>query len=173
MKVLKIIFIVIGVLVLMPITTFSGLLIYDSYYESKFMNIDIPENMRFEKPNEELGYLNINSLTEDKIEITGNGYFGYNFHMWHKPTEKGYVFVKAVELTQNIELSEPELENRTKNEISELSNNYVLYEGESLIYEGTFEQFYPVRFEMWFRSKETRTERKLAEKKYLIDGWDR
>ena len=137
------------------------------------MNIDIPENMRFEKPNEELGYLNINSLTEDKIEITGNGYLGYNFHMYHKPMEKGEIYVKAIELTQNIELSEPKLENQTKNKISELSNNFMLYEGESLIYEGTFEQFYPVRFEMWFKSSETGIERKLAEKNYLIDGWDR
>ncbi|WP_053989856.1 hypothetical protein [Mangrovimonas sp. TPBH4] len=173
MKVLKIIFIVIGVLILIPIIAFSGILIYDSYYESKFMNIEIPENMRFEKPKEQLGYSNINSLTQDRIEVTGNGYFGYNFHMWHKPIEKGEIYVKAIELTQNIELSKPELENRTKNKISDLSNDYKLYEGESLIYEGTFEQFYPVRFEMWFKSKETGIEKKLAEKKYLIDGWDR
>ena len=173
MKILKIIFKTIGLLILIPIFILGGILIYDSYYESKFTNIDIPENMRFEKPNKELGDFNINSLTKDKIEVTGNGYFGYNFYMWHKPTEKGEVFIKAIELTKNIILSEHELENRTKNEISQLSNNYVLYEGESLIYEGTFEQFYPVRFEMWFRSKETGTERKLAEKKYLIDGWDR
>jgi len=53
--------------------------------------------MRFEKPKEQLGYLNINLLTEDKIEVTGNGYFGYNFHMSHKPTEEREIFVKAIE----------------------------------------------------------------------------
>ncbi len=173
MKVLKTIFIVIGVLILIPIIAFSGILIYDSYYESKFMNVEIPENMMFEKPNEELGYSNIDLLEQDKLEVTGSGYFGYNFYMWHKPTEKGEIYIKAIELTQNIQLSEPKLQNRTKNKITELSNNYVLYEGESVIYEGTFEQFYPVRFEMWFKAKETGKERKLAEKKYLIDGWDR
>ncbi len=173
MKILKIIFKVIGVLILIPIVSIGGILTYDSYYESKFIDIDIPEKLRFEKPNEKLRYSKINALTEDRIEVTGNGYFGYNFYMWHKPTEKGEIFIKAIELTQNIELSEPELKNRTRNEISELSNDYVLYKGESLIYEGTFEQFYPVRFEMWFKSKKTGTEKKLTEKKYLIDGWDR
>ena len=173
MKILKIIFKVIGLLILIPILVLGGILIYDSYYEFKFINIDIPENMKFEKPKQELANFNLNSLNENKIEVTGNGNLGYNFYMWHKPIEEGEIYISATELTQNIKLSEHELQNRTRNIVSGISNDYILYKGESVIYEGTYEEFYPVKFEMWFKSKKTGIERKLAEKKYLIDGWDR
>jgi hypothetical protein len=173
MKISKNVFKVLKILIFIPIVILIGMLCYDSYYDSKFIDIEIPKSMRFEKTHKEIDYSIIKSLTEDRIEVSGNGYFGYDFYMWHKPTQKGKIYIRAIELTQNIKLSETELENKTTNKIYELSNEYELYKGQSVIYEGTFDKFYPVKFEMWFKSNETGKEKKLAERKYLIDGWDR
>ncbi|MFT5617213.1 MAG: hypothetical protein ACI85I_000429 [Arenicella sp.] len=150
----------------------------EDYKEAKFHNIEIPTNLKFEKPIEFLTYRQIDSLknteiNEAKILLIGSGYSGYSFYMWHQPTEKGEIYIKVFELTQNIQLSELDLRKRTTNKISELSNGYKLYKGKTVIGEGTFENYYPTRFELWFKSKNSRIENKLAEKKYLIDGWDR
>ena len=93
--------------------------------------------------------------------------------MWHRPTEKGEIYIKAFELTQNIQLSEWKLSNRTRNKISELGDNYKLYDGNTVIVEGTFKNYYPTRFELWFKSESSEIEKKLTEKNYVIDGWDR
>jgi 2-polyprenyl-3-methyl-5-hydroxy-6-metoxy-1,4-benzoquinol methylase len=87
-------------------------------------------------------------VNEEKILVIGDGYNGYDFHIWPKPTEKWEIYIKAFELTQNIQLSEWKLSNPTKNKISELSENYKLYEGNKVIDEGTFEHYYPTRFEL-------------------------
>jgi hypothetical protein len=154
------------------------ILTVEDYQESKFHNIEIPESLKFEKTIESLTNKQIDSLEninveKNKILVIGKGYIGYSFYMWHKPIEKGEIFIKAFELTQKTQISDKELKNKTTNKITEFNENHKLYSGYSLIYEGTFENFYPVRFELWFKSENTGIEKKLAEKKYLIDGWDR
>jgi hypothetical protein len=52
-------------------------------------------------------------------------------------------------------------------------DEFELYKGNTVIEEGTFEKYYPVRFELWFKSAQDGTEKKLTEKRYIIDGWDR
>ena len=146
--------------------------------DEKFNNIEIPEKWNFEKPTLYLSNRQIDSLerlkiVKSKILIIGNGYSSYDFYMWHKPTEKGELYIKAFELTQNVRLSEWKLNNRTKNKITELSDNHRLFIGNTVIDEGTFEHFYPTRFELWFKSESTGIEKKLTEKNYVIDGWDR
>ena len=151
---------------------------HDNDGDEKFYNVEIPEKWNFEKPKLFLTNRQIDSLEKlhvekNKILIIGNGYSGYDFYMWHKPTEKGELYLKAYELTQNIQLSELTIRNRTKNEITELGNEYKLFTGNTVIYEGTFENFYPTRFELWFKSESSGVEKKLIEKNYVIDGWDR
>jgi len=150
----------------------------DNDSDKPFLNIEIPSNLKFKKPIEYLSHQEIDSLKklevdESKVLVVGTGYSGYDFYMWHKPTEKGELYIKAFELTQNTQLSEWKLSARTKNVINELGEDYRLYIGRTVIDEGTFEHYYPTRFELWFKSLETGSEKKLAEEKYLIDGWDR
>ena len=178
MKIIKKIFLILAIIIGIVIISFIGLLSYDSYQESKFYNIEIHENLKFEKPIEFLTNSQIDSLkklkvNDDKLIVIGSGYGGYNFYMWHKPIEKGDIYIKAFELTQKVRLSEWKLSNRTKNTITKLSNEYQLYQGSTVIDEGTFENFYPTRFELWFKSEKSDIEKKLTEKSYLIDGWDR
>ena len=41
------------------------------------------------------------------------------------------------------------------------------------IYEGRWGQYYGARFEIWFQSDSGGPERKLFEKNYKIQGWER
>jgi hypothetical protein len=178
MKILKIILISIGILVLLAIGLFFGSIWYYSWQDSKFYNIEIPQSEKYQKPTEYLNSSQIDSLKaltvdSEKIEIIGTGYGGYDFYMWHKPTEKGKIYIKAFEMTKNRRLSEWKLTNRTMNTITELSRNYKVFTGSTVIDEGTFDKYYPVRFELWFKPSDNGTEKKLTEKSYLIDGWDR
>ena len=172
--------IIFGILILIGL--FIGWIIFglfaEDYEEAKFYNIEIPDKLNFEKPVEFLTNQQIDSLekikvNDEKIIIIGDGYSGYDFYMWHKPTEKGEIYIKAFELTQNIRLSQEKLTERTQNKITDLNNKFNLYKGSSVIYEGTFSNFYPTRFELWFKSESSGIEKKLTEKNYVIDGWDR
>lgn len=168
----------VGLLVLLAIGLFFGSIWYYSWQDSKFYSIEIPESENYQKPTEYLNSKQLDSLKyltvdSEKIEIIGTGYGGYDFYMWHKPTEKGEIYIKAFETTKNQRLSEWKLTNRTRNTISELSDDYKLFIGRTVIDEGTFEKYYPARFEFWFKSEKDGTEKKLTEKSYLIDGWDR
>ena len=167
-----------GLLVLLAIGLFFGSIWYYSWQDSKFYDIEIPEGENYQKPTEYLNNKQLDSLKNlivdsERIEIIGTGYGGYDFYMWHKPTEKGEIYIKAFETTTNQILSEWKLTNRTKNTISELSDDYKLFMGRTVIDEGTFEKYYPARFELWFKSEKDGIEKKLTEKYYLIDGWDR
>lgn len=167
-----------GLLVLVAIGLFFGSIWYYSWQDSKFYDIEIPEGENYQKPTEYLNNKQLDSLKNlavdsERIEIIGTGYDGYDFYMWHKPTEMGETYIKAFELTKNQRLSEWKLTNRTKNLISELSDDYKLFTGRTVIDEGTFEKYYPARFELWFKSEKDGAEKKLTEKSYLIDGWDR
>jgi len=168
----------VGLIVLLAIGLLFGSIWYYSWQDSKFYDIEIPEGENYQKPVEYLNSKQTDSLKalkvdSEKIEIIGTGYCGYDFYMWHKPTEKGEIYIKAFETTENRRLSEWKLTNRTKNTITELSDNYQIFTGKTVIDEGTFEKYYPARFELWFKSAYDGTEKKLTEKFYLIDGWDR
>jgi hypothetical protein len=169
--------IVLGLLLLL-----IGLILYiffvDYYPEYKFYSVQIPSEYQFQKPVEYLENRQEDSMKnltilEEKIVVVGNGYNGYDFYIWHKPTDKGEIYIKAFELTSDAQLSVWKLTNRTKSKIVALSNKFKLYKGNTTIDEGTFENFYPVRFELWFKAKNGDKERKLTEAFYLIDGWDR
>ncbi|WP_299111658.1 hypothetical protein [uncultured Winogradskyella sp.] len=174
----KVIFGILIALILIPIGWFILYFLAVEHEETKFYNIEIPKRLNFPKPIEFLTNQQIDSLkkliiSEEKIVVVGDGYNGYSFYMWHKPIEKGEIYIKAFELTQEVRLSEWNLSNKTKNKILKLNDNYKLYEGHTVISEGTFEHYYPTRFELWFKPFNSGNEKKLTEQNYIIDGWDR
>ena len=122
MKILKILLISVVLLVILVVGLFFGSIWYYSWQDSKFYNIEIPEGENYEKPTEYLNHAQIDSVkalkvNSDKIAVVGTGYGGYDFYMWHKPTEKGELYIKGFEITKNRQLSKRELTDRTKNSI--------------------------------------------------------
>ena len=178
MKSRQLLLVIIGLLLILALGYFFGSSWYYSAHEGKFSNIELAEGHGFKIAPENLTAVQTDSLEsiqaqDNKIEIVGSGYTGYDFYMWHQPTEKGELYIKAFEVTTNERLSSDELTERTMHSIREFSSKYKLYKGQSVIYEGAFEKYYPARFELWFKSSKNGTEQKLTEKTYLIDGWDR
>ena len=178
MRGFKILLVLVGVTIFLMVL--SGIIEQVNYSlkEITLANIEIPEELDLKKTIEHLNKQQMDSMlkievTKAKIEVLGSGMGGYAFYMWHQPLEKGEIYIRAFEITKEIPIGNPELSDETRNLINSLSNTYQVYKGVYLIHEGALEIYYPVRFELWFRSAETGKEKKLTEKSYLIDGWDR
>lgn len=99
----------------------------------------------------------------------------YTAEIWVNPGEEGYIYLKAFETTKNISLSEPRLKEDTNEYIgysddaNEVYSSFVNF----TIYEGDWGDYYLARFEVWFVSSKSGQERKLMEKVFKIEGWQR
>ena len=99
----------------------------------------------------------------------------YVASLWCNPGEKGTVYLKAFEITQGTQLSSVRLKD-SSNCIpgwSDIPNEQFFSSMRFTIYEGEWEQFYGARFEVWFKPDDGSEERKLLEKNYKIQGWQR
>lgn len=144
----------------------------DIFENSKFKNsLNLPKTKETRSFNQLEDLYKI-STTKDSLIVNGDGYSGYQFLIFHKPLEKGNLFIKAFEMTTNTPLSvEENLKEKTTIKIDSISNKTKMFKRTATIYEGTMGKFYPARFELWFKSK--KKEIKLLDKEYMIDGWDR
>ena len=99
----------------------------------------------------------------------------YEAILWCNPGEKGTVYLKAFEITKGTQLSAARLKNSTNNISgwSEDPQEQFCTGMHFIIYEGEWEQFYGARFEVWFKPEKGGAERKLLEKNYKIQGWQR
>ena len=151
---------------------------YYQHRDRKFYNITIPSDIPFNKPIGHLTFAQLDSLKnlkvlEEKLEIQGDGYSGYEFYVWHRPITAGSIYIKAYEYTTGERLSDWKLSNRTRHTIGSVSDKYKLYTSKTVIDEGTFYKYYPVKFEVWFDPGNGTHETQLLSKLYIIDGWDR
>lgn len=109
--------------------------------------------------------------------ILFNGFQGglYTGEVWCNPGEPGEIFLKAYEITKGTRLSKNRLE-AACNERPGWSgdpNEQFCARMNFTIYEGDWEQYYGARFEVWFRPDSGGPERKLFERNYRIQGWQR
>ncbi len=91
------------------------------------------------------------------------------------PGEPGFVYLKAFEITKGTPLSVDRLEERSKTRMTwsrEPSERFGA-QAEFTIYEGDWGKPYAARFEVWFRPDSSKPERKLAERVFKIEGWQR
>ena len=182
-EILKVLLIIIGSivgLIIIIFTIFIGLFFYDDYQDYQFGSFEIPKKYEhLEKPIPYLNYAQKDSLHHIQKEsqdllVVGDGYNGYTFYSWYQPSSKGTLFIKGYETERNIELMPELLKDRTSIIIDATNNLYQLRSEETAIHEGTFDKFYPARFELWFQSNNNMLPAvKIIEKEYLIDGWDR
>ena len=100
----------------------------------------------------------------------------YRYSITLNKIEEGNVFLKVYEITKNTRLSEEDLNQKTILNVENSSDSLKTFEQNDnehfTIYEGDWEKPYGARFEVWFKDKNGK-ERKLTEKNYKIEGWQR
>ena len=98
----------------------------------------------------------------------------YEYACWAPALPDGIVYLKCFEVTGNIPLSASGIESATMQPVDRHSRFARLPVGAGFtIYEGVWGEPYAVRVEVWFRSAADRSERKLAERVYRMEGWMR
>ena len=91
------------------------------------------------------------------------------------PGEPGSVYLKAFEATTGTRLSVERLEMASKTRMTwstEPSERFGAKAGFT-IYEGDWGKPYAAHFEVWFKPDSGKTERKLSERIFKIEGWQR
>ncbi|MEI6168895.1 MAG: hypothetical protein WCS52_17070 [bacterium] len=99
----------------------------------------------------------------------------YFVHAYLNPGEPGFAYLKVFEATRNTPLSASRLPERSTEYVgwSETPGEQFLYSSEITVYEGDWGVYYPARFELWFVPDSGKPERKLIEKIFKIEGWQR
>ncbi len=130
----------------------------------------IPEDIEFSEPLDSLPANREFELYD--LILTSKGQPGiYKYYTDYKPKETGYFYIKSFEITSNDRLSEDRMkrESRVNAEDLELQK----FEGNFTIYEGDWGDKYGSRIELWFQPSNGNKEYKIAERNYIIEGWQR
>ena len=99
----------------------------------------------------------------------------YNSRIWANPGEPGMIYLKAFEVTKGTRLSEDRLKEKSNEWIGWSADpGEVFFSNTTFtIYEGDWGRPYAARFEVWFVPDSGGAERKLMEKVFKIEGWQR
>lgn len=99
----------------------------------------------------------------------------YDVFIRANPGEPGTVYLKAFEVTRGTRLSADRLTERSNERMgwSEDPAEQFFSNTHVTIYEGDWGKPYAARFELWFKPDSGGSERKLFEKVYKIEGWQR
>lgn len=91
------------------------------------------------------------------------------------PGEPGVVYLKASEVTKGTRLSEESLRQASATRMTWSSDPAERFGAKAgfTIYEGDWGKPYAARFEVWFKPDSGKSERKLAERVFKIEGWQR
>lgn len=91
------------------------------------------------------------------------------------PGAPGSVYLKAYEVTKGTPLSAEILKEKSNTRMAWSSNNSERFFGKAgfTIYEGDWGKPYAARFEVWFTPDSKGNDKKLAERVFKIEGWQR
>lgn len=129
----------------------------------------IPKNIKFEIPvDKELKEEDLKQNDFRLAQIWQPGI--YHFYTNHHPKEAGFFFIKAFEITSNDRLSAEPINKRSK--IIVEKPKAPMYSGDFTIYEGSWGDRYGARIELWYKPN-NKTEYKIIEKNYFVEGWMR
>lgn len=111
------------------------------------------------------------------------GYQGgmYSAWIWANPNEPGQLSLRVFESSQNTPVSEDplygskaiSLATRHRASFSTNPNEVFFSKTNFKVYTGGWGQFYAARIELWFLPDSKSPERKLTEKVFKIEGWER
>ncbi len=116
------------------------------------------------------------SLATDSYLQVFNGFQGgiylYDFHYPSLPA--GEIYLECYEVTENIPLSKKRILEKGKVEIAATDSFCKLVNKQKFtIYEGVWGDYYAARIEVWHKDVTTKKRRKLVEKVYRVEGWER
>lgn len=99
----------------------------------------------------------------------------YQVYAHINPGAAGRVYLKVFEATRNTRLSAGRIAERSLEYTgwSDDPQEQFFYNTEITVYEGDWGVYYPARFELWFVPQDGGPERKLVEKIFKIEGWQR
>lgn len=145
-------------------------------------NLKIPTNIQLDTPID----LTMNNQRQDSVlawtksktdfQLYNSFQPGlYEFDFWIGKIERGTIYLKAFEITQEYPLSTDRLAKRSTIKIYNPTDSILKFSTTSdfTIYEGDWGKPYAARFEVWFKSDSGGPERKLFVKNYKIEGWQR
>ena len=184
---------IVGIGVLLIIYTFIVSL-FAGMGEGTFDNFGkrhpIPEGMEYEETNVAEGWYSRyrtrqewdSVITERKFLLAG-GQGVYRYMVYLPPMdEEGDIYLKMYEATTNLPLSEKVVKNRSSIHILP-SDTAVIYQMKEtsmsswsediIINEGSWEDYYAARTELWFRPTNGGEERLIYSKIFRIDGYSR
>lgn len=110
------------------------------------------------------------------LELTNSFQPGiYDARIWVNPGEAGMVYLKTFEVTKGIPLSKVRLKTSSNEWIGWSNNADELFYSNShiTIYEGDWGKPYAARFEVWFVPDSGKEERKILDRVFKIEGWQR
>ena len=108
------------------------------------------------------------------FRLTGrSGIYGVIYSL--NPGEPGSVYLKAFEVTKGTPLSVYRLKEKSETRMTWSSNPSERFGAKAgfTIYEGDWGKPYAARFEVWFKPDSGKPDRKLAERIFKIEGWQR
>ncbi|EDP94847.1 hypothetical protein U8527_08005 [Kordia algicida OT-1] len=174
----------VGFVILVFVSTF--MMMFGPDTDTFADNLKLPENVKLAYPTDVNMRVNFERIRLDSMqnnvpkEISFQLYNSfqpglYEYDLWLKSNESGTIFLKAFEITQEIELSVPRLQKRSSISISNTNGKIKKFGtvDNFTIYEGDWGKPYGARFEVWFTPDDGNKSRKLYEKNYVIEGWMR
>lgn len=166
------------------ISNISKPISFSSNGEDFAEKLKIPQNMPVAEP--KTAPDNLDSRAEDLSEQVRKGQSSFQLYklsqpgkyyaeIWINPGQPGLIYLKAYEVTQKIPLSVKSLKEKSKQYVDWSDNpNEIFYSGTRFtIYEGDWGDPYAASFQVWFKPNDKNRTRKLMEKTYKIEGWQR
>lgn len=152
--------------IIISVILFFFVSIFFTYGRPDYYGADktIPKNAECEQPVE-------NAVKENELNSFSlqGGYGYYSYYVNFQPIEKGYLYIKAYEITSNERLSEEYLNESSKIMIENLNQKF--YSGGFTIYKGNMGFKYCARIELWFKPDKGK-EYKVNQKNYIVEGKD-
>jgi hypothetical protein len=142
-------------------------------------NLQIPQNVNIEFPGNDLTTINYTGFVQNDsidFQVCNSSQPGlYKFALGIGKIENGTIYLKAFEISKNYPLSATRLRERSSIRVLNPSDSIRIFSSATdfTIYEGDWGKPYGARFEVWFRPDDNGKERKIIEKNYIIEGWQR
>lgn len=166
-------------IVFLTIYSFSMFWVYQSRPDKFADNLKIPENIDINIPQSLfLVEESRDSIMKNKIDFDLYASFQpglYEYDFWVDKIDSGIIYLKAFEVTQEYRLSEEDLIEKSLIHVYNPTDSIARFGTTKhfTIYEGDWGKPYAARFELWYKSENSDTEKKILEKVYKIEGWQR